>query len=187
MSKKVCGIDIGMEGGIVILNDDRIWKAIKMPIFEIEKGTGKKKKMQKQIDFQEIFNFLYPIVNENKDIEIYVEEVTHLFGLPSSSNFRLGYASGVVHGVLQALGEFYLIKPSQWQKVWQVWDKKFQRNKDGSLKLTPSGKEKLNTKATSLSAAKRIFPHDDFTIPGGKVPHSGIVDAALIAYQGSRM
>ena len=44
---------------------------------------------------------------------------------------------------------------------------------------------KTDTKATSLNAARRIFPGETFlATPRSKKPHDGLVDAALIAYVG---
>ena len=47
---------------------------------------------------------------------------------------------------------------------------------------------KVDTKATSLTAAKRLWPGDGFLAsPKSKVAHDGIVDAMLIAEAARRI
>ena len=45
----------------------------------------------------------------------------------------------------------------------------------------------INTKKTTLSAAKRIFPDETFILEGKRVPHDGMYEAALMAVYGEKM
>ncbi|MBE9542548.1 MAG: hypothetical protein IMF01_09535 [Proteobacteria bacterium] len=180
--KIILGVDPGSSGGLCTMDmDGNILELHKMPIFEIDTGKvkkGGKPKMRKQIDFRGLFNILEPIYKSN-EVEAYTEEITHLFGLPSSSNFTLGYACGVVHSALQTFGEFYLVKPRLWQKeVWQ--------EVDYVHKLTKSGAKKIDPKPTSKACADRLYKLDTFIPKGGRKPHDGLMDAALIAEYGRR-
>jgi hypothetical protein len=171
--KKIIAMDPGVAGAIVILQDGKILEAHNMPIFKIEKPPKKGKKkptMQAQVDFKGIFNILEPHFGDNNEKpEIYVEEITHLFGLPSSSNFKLGYAAGVLHAAVQTFAdEFYLVPPKKWQAgVWDEADKCLKPNK------------RVDTGATSKNAFARIFAGYE-----GKLKSEGIRDAALIAWYG---
>lgn len=48
----------------------------------------------------------------------------------------------------------------------------------GMLGTVPKG----GTKAAALAAARSIWPSESWIAPGGRVPHPGYVDAALIAH-----
>lgn len=180
--KITLGIDPGIAaGGIVALADDLtiIGKDV-MPTFLIELDSKKKdgsNKTEKQIDFKELFNIVQRYHNEY-EVDTYVERITHLFGLPGSSNFRLGYACGVIHACLQTFGDFHMVKPRIWQnKIWI----------ENDIVKKP-GTNKKDTKLTTLNAASRIFPDECFTATErAKKPHDGIVDAALIAFYGRNL
>ena len=45
---------------------------------------------------------------------------------------------------------------------------------------------KGGTKDAALAAARRIWPHESWIAPGGRVPHPGYVDAALQGYYALR-
>lgn len=187
MSKIDVGIDPGMSGGIVILVDGAIHAIHKMPIFEVDVVKNKKKSKQKHLDVPRLFEILRPLYINNKP-DVYVEELTHLFGLPASSNFKLGYSVGAIHGVLQTLGEFYLIHQKKWQQIWDPSDITYEIDKKtGKVKMAKRGKTskpKVNTKETSLNCARRLYPGHDLLAEGGRVPHDGCVDALLIATYG---
>lgn len=176
----ILGIDPGVSGGICLMDMDKnILEMHRMPFFEIEKGKSKKTKkalMQKQIDFRALFNILEPIYKEHK-VEAFIEEITHLFALPSSSNFRLGYACGIVHAALQTFGDFYLVKPKLWQS--EIWIED-----DYSHKLTKKGIKKIDPKSTSKNSALRLYPSEGFIPKGCRSLHDGIMEAALIGVYG---
>lgn len=173
-----------MNGGIVILVDGAIHELHKMPVFEIDVVKNKKKKKQKHLDVAKINNILSPLFLNNKP-DVYVEELTHLFGLPASSNFKLGYSVGIIHGILQTLGDFYMIHQKKWQQIWEPQDIVYEIDKKtGKTKMVKRGKSsqpKINTKQTSLNCARRLYPDHDLLADGCRVPHDGYIDALLIA------
>lgn len=189
MARIIIGCDPGMTGGIAILVDGKIHALHKMPIFEVKTIKNKKAKKVKHLDVEAIYKILEPLFKNDKP-EVYVEELTHLFGLPSTSNFKLGYACGIIHGILQTLGDFYLIHQKKWQQIWIPEDIEHEIDKKtGKIKMVRRGKSsqpKINTKATSLNCAKRIYPGHDLIAPGGRKPHDGCIDALLIATFGGR-
>ena len=184
----IIGCDPGVAGGIVVLSPfGEILEAHSMPTFDVIKPKAKKKvnpdappkrvpktessvTKRKQIDFKGLFDILEKHFGPSQSPEIYIEEITHLFGLPSSSNFTLGYAAGVLHAAVQTFAdEFYLVSPKKWQNgVFDGLDKVMKSN------------GRVDTKETAKNAFKRIFP--DYQ---GKY-NEGIRDAALIAYYGLR-
>lgn len=157
---KYIGIDVGSTGGIVVLNEDRsIFYKTDMP--RIGKEYDKK-------TIREIF--------ESKDVKhICLEHVwtTQMGG--KASNFSFGKGAGILEGMLYCSNiPHTLIKPKTWQK--EMWEGVPKQYKTG-------GKRKsIDTKATSLIAARRLFPYADFTkSERATKDHDGIVDSILIA------
>jgi len=183
VSKFFLGIDPGVAaGGISLLDEQgKLLEIHKIPTFTIETGrktTNGNKKKQTQIDFRALFDILDPIYQKG-EVHAYVEEITHLFGLPSSSNFKLGYACGVVHAALQTFGDFYLVSPKTWQsEIWVPGDIIY--------KMTKSSQKRTDPKPTSKRAAQRLYPDESFILPRGKAFHDGAAEATLIAEYGRR-
>lgn len=163
----IIGIDPGAQGGICLLGLDDGIDLYRMPLFE-EVINGKK---VKHISVNKLEKILSPHVRWCQGI--YVEDVHSIYGTSAASNFKMGYNLGMLHSLLDRLfGEYFLIRPKQWQKVWVESDKVYRPNK------------RIDTKATSLNAAKRLFPKETFIPDGCRSPHDGVVDATLIAYNG---
>lgn len=111
-----------------------------------------------------------------------MEEVHSIFGASAKSNFQFGWINGAMEAALHAAGiVFVKLQPKMWQKT--AW-------KGVSLVQVPTGKKnkagetimKTDTKATALLAARKMYPNETFLASSrSKVPHDGIVDAALIA------
>lgn len=184
-TKTIIAFDPGVEGAIVILSSDGKIKAVfNMPVIETEKPKAKKKPkkdapakkpkkeslftVSRTVDFNGVRYLLEPFfLSLRKDeCEIYVEEITHLFALPSSTNFKLGHAVGVIHSAIQSFtDEFYLVPVKKWQAgVWIEDDHVLKPNK------------RIDTKKTTEKAFNRIFPDYD------GINSDGVRDAALIAY-----
>ncbi len=175
MVKISIGIDIGSDGAYTIMHDSKIYKYGKIPYVGEEEA-----------DMKALFDeILTSIPNEGNgiDMHIVIEDLHSVFGSSASSNFEFGKNNGLVIGMLQIMAiPFTKVAPKKWQK--QMWEgirpveiiNKGKFNKDGSQKY------KVDTKATSLIAAKRIFPKETFlATQRSTVPHNGIVDSALLA------
>lgn len=99
--------------------------------------------------------------------EVFMEKVHAMPKQGVSSMFKFGRTFGQLEGVLSGLMiPYHLVTPQTWQKVCH------------------SGISGENAKAKSLEACRRLFPGEDFVMEGCRVPHDGVVDAALIAYYG---
>ena len=166
----IIGIDPGKDGAIAVYFDDGKITYDKSPV------------IGKEIDIHEYVEILKTVVEwcnkYDRKIMAFVEDVHALYGSSASSTFNFGGSVYMARTALIALGiPFVLIKPKQWQaKCWQ--GVKLQ-------KKVEKGKAKTDTKATSLLAAKRLFPEEGFlATERSRVPHDGIVDACLLAYYG---
>lgn len=190
--KTYIAIDPGKQGAITFYTpEDNQVICFKTPLI----GDDYDLNMMKQ--------FLSGFSSENCSVGL--EDVHAIQGqVGNSSQFSFGEGKGVWRGLVAGLGlSITLIQPRSWQKVaWEGVKKKevptARKKKDGSFVM------KVDTKATSLIAAKRLFPLVMEINPPLKcyadspenrksgiagqplkkqpVPHDGIVDSLLIAY-----
>lgn len=169
------GIDIGSDGAYAIFVDNKL-------------QYGKIPYVSEEPDMRALFDIIFeaiPFLNEDEEFNMHavIEDLHSVYGSSAKSNFEFGKNNGLIIGMLQVAEiPFTKIGPKKWQKeMWQGIRPvevlvKGKVNKDGSPK------KKVDTKATSLIAAKRLFPKETFlATERSKVPHNGIVDAVLIA------
>jgi hypothetical protein len=166
------GIDIGADGALAIVKDGKLVKYCKIH------------KTAKALDMFIMIEDIMSYILEGDVIHVVIEDLHSVFGSSAKSNFSFGLNNGLIIGALQAIQLPYTkVAPKKWQKeMWEgvrpvmVSAGKGKKNKDGSPKY------KVDTKSTSLQAAKRIFPTESFLASErSKVPHDGIVDAVLMA------
>jgi hypothetical protein len=156
------GIDPGKSGGIAILTED-----MKLILFTVPT-------IGKLVDHQSIRTVLDGYRGGNGNQSYYaLEDVHSLPGVSAKANFSFGENKGEYRGLLVGLQLPYMeVQPKTWQKI--AWE-------GVPLMKKPNGK--TDTKAVSLTAAKRLFPNESFLATSrSSVPHDGLVDATLIAY-----
>lgn len=157
------GIDIGLSGAIVVINDNgKILHKSVMPIVGSE------------IDIKA----LYKIIYKYRDHGIVFEEIQTIFSVSKTTMYSLGRQTGFLYALCTVLkAKFVTVNPKKWQNFYfKQFPKRFFK-KDGSL----------DTKGTALYVAQRILPKEDFFKPDSKrsrKAHDGIVDAYLLAYYG---
>ncbi|PXV62362.1 hypothetical protein CLV62_12050 [Dysgonomonas alginatilytica] len=153
------GIDVGKDGAIVLFQDERVILKMVTPC------------IGNQIDLSGIRDILSPYNCNN--IHVVVEDVHAIFGAAAKSTFNFGWSLGILEGMLTGMGIAYTkVAPKEWQReMWQ-----------GVRPVYKSGNSKaIDTKATSLLAAKRLFPNEDLTKSArAEKAHDGIVDALLM-------
>ena len=161
MANKVyIGIDVGKKGGIAV-KSPRQSELMLMTIPRIKD----------KVDLRALVELFEDILMEGDEFMVAIEDVHSLFGMSAKSNFSFGEIKGIKIGILNALGFPYeLVPPKTWQKeIWTSADMVYKTGK------------KVDTKATALVAAKRLFPNESFLATSrSSVPHDGLVDAALI-------
>lgn len=176
------GIDIGSDGAYAIFVNNKL-------------QYGKIPYISEEPDMNGLFDIIYKCIPSPEwqggevdfTIHCVIEDLHSVFGSSAKSNFEFGKNNGLIIGMLQVAEIPYTkIGPKKWQKeLWQgirpveipvIKSKVHQVDKKGNLKY------KVDTKATSLIAAQRLFPKETFlATERSKVPHDGIVDAVLIA------
>jgi hypothetical protein len=88
-------------------------------------------------------------------ISAVMEEVHAIFGASAKSTFNFGEVFGLLKGLLIAADIPYtLVPPKTWQsEIWINDDKVYRYKRDG--------KKMVDTKNTSINAARRLFPDID--------------------------
>lgn len=110
-----------------------------------------------------------------------MEEVHAIYGSSAKATFAFGETFGFFKGILFACNlPLNLVQPKDWQKaVWGPKDK---------IWVSKNGRKVIDTKATSITAARRLFPgHDLRRTPACKKPDDNLCDSMLIAEYARRM
>ena len=135
------------------------------------------------MDEQALFMFLRSVKDMSEQVTAVMEQVHPLFGSSAKSTFSFGEIYGLLRGLLIA-GKipYTLIPPKTWQKeIWTTPDivssTEIVHRKDGDAKV-----RKIDTKATSINAARRLFPDVDLRkSERSKKPDDNKVDSMLMA------
>lgn len=160
------GVDIGMEGGISLLNQDgKLMDCQPMPTIEVLVNT----KTRKKYNLQEINQLVKEWSSNNKIIMSGMERLKPIPKQSSQTGFSLGGGSMLFKELFTILGlPFVEVEPRDWQK--EIFD---------SMGVQYN---KKNLKQASILAAKQLFPSADFK-PNEKCrkESDGMSDSALIA------
>jgi len=127
-----------------------------MPVFKAGKRC--------YIDESNVVSWL--VEHALRDARVFIESVHAMPGQGVTSMFTFGTGWGQLRGICAGLGIPYeLVRPQEWQREM--------------LAGQPEDAEYL--------VASRLWPHADWrATPRATKPHSGMVDAALIAEYGRR-
>lgn len=100
--------------------------------------------------------------------KVFLEKVHAFPGQGATSTFNFGMSYGLVFGAAEVLGvELVLVSPQRWQ---------------ASILERPDG---VGTKEAALRFVERHWGLDGFTVGRARTCHSGLIDAACIAYWGA--
>ena len=135
----------------------------------------------------EINKYLASLKSQGEVVAI-MEEVHAIFGSAAKATFSFGEIFGLLKGLLIANTiPYHLIPPKTWQKeIWANPDMVV-AYKQVVVKGKATTRKEVNTKATSLNAALRLFPDVDFRKTARcKKPDDNKVDSLLIAEYGRR-
>ncbi len=154
----VIGIDPGKKGGITAVLDGEVIRSDPMPI----DSDG-------DVCAFGIRSILHQIDYDNpcpQSIVVFVENVHAMKGQGVTSMFTFGRGFGKILGVCAGIRIVpNLVSPQRWKKAIMI-------PSDGG---------------DETKACKRLFPKHSFIAPRGRVPHSGMQDAALIALYGLKV
>lgn len=169
--KAYVAIDPGKSGGVVaMVNDVLIGKWI-IPI------------LGDDIDIKALYRIISDLISQY-NVTLVLEDVHSIFGTSAASNFAFGFVCGVIEAIVVSQGvRLIKVQPKVWQKVvWTNSDMQYKPKKPDQKKAS------VDTKATSLLAATRLYPGEDFRKSvRAKIAHDGIVDACCMCYYARRM
>lgn len=165
------GIDVGSKGFITLNN------GCEYQFYSIADN-----------DIYQLSDIFKEIKEEYPNVVCVMEEIHAIFGSSAKATFAFGEINGILKGLLMANKiPYHLVPPKTWQK--EMWDNKDlvityktinKRGKDVSVK-------DVNTKQTSINAAKRIFPTIDLRrTEKCKNIDDNKVDSLLISEYGRR-
>jgi hypothetical protein len=152
MSKTFMGIDPGDKGYISLQKDGNF------SFFSI-----------KDNDLYQLGKIMADIRANNDNLVCVIEDVHAVFGVSASATFSFGFNKGYLIGLLAANNiPYVLVQPKAWQK--EMWGNSDMVMTYKNIKIKDRGKEtykevtrrQVNTKETSMNAAKRLFPNIDF-------------------------
>ena len=178
---KVLGIDPGLEGGLIILDEKRnIIEQHVMPIYKIKKSVRYKGKLKTQtsryIDVDALSALLKNFKEIHKPEFAIIEKASTRPAQAAQSTIKTGFGYGVLIGLLTALDyKIHEVQPSVWSKIYKG-------------PFVPRGaSEDIKKKARKVRntfEAQSLWGKDVFILKGCRKPHLGLVDASLIANYG---
>lgn len=139
-------------------------------------------------DYYKLSSIMQELKIQYPNVVCVMEDVHALFGSSAKSTFSFGEINGLLKGLLISNNiPYHLVPPKKWQnEIWQHSDIEVSYKK-----IIKKDKEvlqnKINTKQTSINAAKRLFPNVDFRRTDRcKKIDDNKVDSLLIAEYGRR-
>ena len=140
-------------------------------------------------DLYQLSKIMAEMRSKNTEITCVIEDVHAIFGSSAKATFAFGFNKGYLIGLLAANNiPYHLIQPKEWQKVmWSNADMVV-TYKQVKMKDKMVSKKVVDTKATSINAAKRLFPTIDFRkSERAKNIDDNKVDACLMSEYARRM
>ena len=143
--KTYIGIDPGSIGFITIRHHDGEYEFIPLD----------------GCDFR-MLSLKLAMLREETDTFAIMEEVHAIFGSSAKATFAFGEINGLLKGLLITTGiPYQLVQPKQWQKEIWINQDMVVDHKKVIVKGVEQNRKEVNTKQTSLNAARRLFPDID--------------------------
>jgi len=157
----ITGIDPGLTGGIVTIADNgTLYSKDVMPLCKIKEKV--------QLDLDELGKILSAVQGLNRYFVL--EKVASMPKQGVASSFKFGRIFGMIEGILSGISAAYILVPPQ------RWTREMTRKYTGK-----------DPKIRAKQAVVDLFPEIDLLATSrSKVPHSGLVDALLLAEYGRR-
>lgn len=170
-NKTYIGIDPGSHGFLSIQNNGEF------SFYSIEDN-----------DLYQLGKIMANLRLQYSNLTCIIEDVHAVYGSAAAATFMFGFNKGYLIGLLAANNiPYILVQPKVWQKeMWGNSDIVIVY-KTVKYKGKDIVKKQVNTKATSINAAKRLFPQIDFRkTERCKNLDDNKVDATLMSEYGRR-
>ncbi len=138
---KIVGIDPGLNGGIAILENNKVLRLFDMPVM----AEGKKNK--RQLNSALLVNIIKENISENEEIAVVVEQVNAMPGQGVTSMFNFGQTFGAIKGVCAALNlPIFFVRPSKWKKHFELINSSKDSSRTKVIEMYPSLSNQLSKK-----------------------------------------
>ena len=138
---KIIGIDPGLSGAIVILENNKVLNIFEMPVM----SEGKKNK--RQLNSAQLVKLLKDNISENEEVSVVVEQVNAMPGQGVTSMFNFGQTFGAIKGVCAALGfPIFFVRPSKWKKHFELINSSKDSSRTKAIEMYPSLSDNLAKK-----------------------------------------
>lgn len=144
--KAFIGVDVGKRGCIAL-----------------QCGNAKDFYFISEMDCYMLADTFAEIRAKYENISCVIEDVHALFNSAAKATFSFGENKGMLIGLLCANKIPYTLVPAkEWQScIWTNADKEYDYKLVKDKKGNETAKKTVNTKKTSINAAKRLFPYTD--------------------------
>lgn len=114
-------------------------------------------------DLYQLSEIMSKIRNTYSNLVCVIEDVHSIYGSSAKATFNFGFNKGYLIGLLAANKiPYVLVQPKTWQKEMWLNSDMVVNYKKVIIKGKEVTKKEVDTKNTSINAAKRLFPHIDF-------------------------
>ena len=138
---KIIGIDPGLSGAIVILENNKVLKLFEMPVM----AEGKKNK--RQLNSARLVNIFKENSSNNEEVAVVVEQVNAMPGQGVTSMFNFGQSFGAIKGVCAALNlPIFFVRPSKWKKHFELINSSKDASRTKVIEMYPKLSNQLTKK-----------------------------------------
>ena len=138
---KIIGVDPGLSGAIVILENNKVLKLFEMPVM----AEGKKNK--RQLNSARLVNNFRENSSNNEEVAVVVEQVNAMPGQGVTSMFNFGQSFGAIKGVCAALNlPIFFVRPSKWKKHFELINSSKDSSRTKAIEMYPSLADQLAKK-----------------------------------------
>ena len=136
---RIIGIDPGLSGAIVILEDNKIKELFDMPVMP----DGKKNK--RQLNSALLVKLIKDNIKNFEDTIMVVEQVNAMPGQGVTSMFNFGQTFGAIKGICAALGlPIFFVRPAKWKKYFELINSSKDASRTKAIEMYPSISQQLS-------------------------------------------
>ena len=164
MARLIIGIDNGLDGGVVTLNEIG-----SVEFSEVMPVIGASGKGKRAYDIPGMIRAVRGFAPDTERV-VFLESAQAMPFQGVVSTFSTGFGFGIWQGILTSLGiPYHVVRPQKWQGVMF------------------EGIDRTDTKRASATIAARLQPNVDWRASErNRIPHDGKTDAFCIAEYGRR-
>ena len=138
---KIIGIDPGLNGAIVVMQNNKVLSVFDMPVM----SEGKKNK--RQLNSAQLVRIIKENTLANDDINVVVEQVNAMPGQGVTSMFNFGQTFGAIKGICAALNlPIFFVRPAKWKKHFDLINSSKDASRTKAIEMYPSISDQLSKK-----------------------------------------